>query len=223
MSYEFLGKHLSGRFTISLRHCHHCTPASFSASCTICLQLASLRPKVSAWKPERAIASRFTASLRRGCFVNAVGLTNPGARASLEALRQVHVPDDRFLLVSIFGGSTEEFVEVARLLEPVADGFELNLSCPHAAGYGMAMGQDPDMVYEIVSAVKQAVALPVIPKLTPNVANIAVIGEAALRAGADRALRHQHCGPRLHRKSRAPRCCPTAWAACREKVSCLRR
>ena len=91
-----------------------------------------------------------------------------------------------------------------RLLEPVADGFELNLSCPHAAGYGMAMGQDPDMVYEIVSAVKQAVALPVIPKLTPNVANIAVIGEAALRAGADGLCAINTVGPGYTESHGAP-------------------
>ena len=60
------------------------------------------------------------------------------------------MPEDRFLLVSIFGGSIEEFVEVAMILAPVADGLELNLSCPHAQGYGMAMGQDPEMVRAIV-------------------------------------------------------------------------
>jgi dihydroorotate dehydrogenase (NAD+) catalytic subunit len=49
-----------------------------------------------------------------GCFVNAVGLTNPGAHKSAELLAQLRVPQDRFLLTSIFGGSVEEFVEVAR-------------------------------------------------------------------------------------------------------------
>ena len=123
---------------------------------------------------------------------------------SLEALGQLKVPADRFLLVSIFGGSIEEFVEVACLLEPVADGFELNLSCPHAAGYGMAMGQDPDIVYDIVAAVKKAVALPVIPKLTPNVADIASIGKAALRAGADGLCAINTAGPGYTESHGAP-------------------
>jgi hypothetical protein len=56
----------------------------------------------------------------------------------------------------------------------VSDGLELNLSCPHAKGYGMAMGQDPDLVREITAAVKAVVDIPVIPKLTPNTP---VIGE----------------------------------------------
>ena len=105
-----------------------------------------------------------------GCFVNAVGLTNPGAERSLELLGQLNsTRSDRFLLTSIFGASVEEYVEVAKILAPVSDGIELNLSCPHAKGYGMAMGQDPQLVREITAAVKAAVDIPVIPKLTPNV------------------------------------------------------
>ncbi len=57
---------------------------------------------------------------------------------------------------------------MAKLLAPYSDGLELNLSCPHAKGYGMAMGQDPDLVYAIVAAVKAAVDIPVVPKLTPQ-------------------------------------------------------
>lgn len=120
-----------------------------------------------------------------GCFVNAVGLTNPGAEASIEGLKTLQVPDDRFLLTSIFGGSVEEFVEVAKMLAPYSDGLELNLSCPHAKGYGMAMGQDPEMVAEIIAAVKAVVDLPVIPKLTPNTPDIGSIAKAAESAGAD--------------------------------------
>ena len=55
-----------------------------------------------------------------GCFVNAVGLTNPGAEASAKAMQALRIPEDRFLLVSIFGGSVEEFVEVAKIMAPVA-------------------------------------------------------------------------------------------------------
>ncbi len=38
---------------------------------------------------------------------------------------------------------------------------ELNLSCPHVNGYGMEVGSDPDLVYEIVSEVKSRVKIPV--------------------------------------------------------------
>ena len=121
-----------------------------------------------------------------GCFVNAVGLTNPGAERSAELFAKLVVPQDKFLLTSIFGGSVEEFVAVAKLLAPFSDGLELNLSCPHAQGYGMAMGQDPEMVYAITAAVKAAVSIPVVPKLTPNTDNIAAIARAAVNAGSTR-------------------------------------
>ena len=130
-----------------------------------------------------------------GCFVNAVGLTNPGAHRCAELFQQLTVPDDRFLLTSIFGGSVEEFVEVARILAPYSDGLELNLSCPHAKGYGMAMGQDPELVMEITRAVKDAVDVPVVPKLTPNADDIAQIAEAAVAGGADALCAINTVGP----------------------------
>ena len=130
-----------------------------------------------------------------GCFVNAVGLTNPGARQLAESLATLNVPEDRFLLTSIFGGSVEEFVEVAKIVAPFSDGLELNLSCPHAKGYGMAMGQDPKLVKEITAAVKAVVDIPVIPKLTPNTDNIAEIARAAVEGGADGLCAINTVGP----------------------------
>ena len=130
-----------------------------------------------------------------GCFVNAVGLTNPGAEASVELLGSLTIPEDRFLLTSIFGGSIEDFVEVAKLLAPVSNGLELNLSCPHAKGYGMAMGQDPDLVREITAAVKAAIDIPVVPKLTPNTPDIAEIAKAAIEGGADGLCAINTVGP----------------------------
>ncbi len=130
-----------------------------------------------------------------GCFVNAVGLTNPGADRSAELLGALEVPPDRFLLTSIFGGSVAEFVQVARKLAPCSDGLELNLSCPHASGYGMAMGQDPELVQQITAAVKDAVGIPVVPKLTPNTDNIGEIAEAAVAGGADALCAINTVGP----------------------------
>lgn len=133
-----------------------------------------------------------------GCFVNAVGLTNPGAQRSAELFADLEVPHDKFFLVSVFGGSVEEFVEVARILAPFADGIELNLSCPHAKGYGMAMGQDPELVQQITAAVKNAVDVPVVPKLTPNVDDIGTIAQAAVAGGADALCAINTVGPGLH-------------------------
>ena len=130
-----------------------------------------------------------------GCFINAVGLTNPGAEEMVKQLQAITLPQDRFLLTSIFGATVEEYIAVAKILAPYSDGLELNLSCPNAQGYGMAMGQDANMVYEITKAVKAAVDIPVIPKLTPNVPDIASIAKAAVEAGADAICGINSVGP----------------------------
>ncbi|GAK58288.1 dihydroorotate dehydrogenase family protein [Candidatus Vecturithrix granuli] len=130
-----------------------------------------------------------------GSFMNAVGLTNPGVEAFAAQLQTLRLPPDRFLLTSIFGGTIDEFVEVAKRLAPYSDGLELNLSCPHASGYGMTLGQNAQLVHDVTHAVKQAVSIPVIPKLTPNVNNIADIAKAAVQAGADALCAINTVGP----------------------------
>lgn len=119
----------------------------------------------------------------QGGYVNAMGLPNPSYKEftrELEIARESHVP----VIASIFGATAEEFVEIARGL-PGADAYELNVSCPHAIGYGMQVGTDPALVKSITAAVKAAVKVPVWVKLTPNVTDIREIGLAAQEGGAD--------------------------------------
>ncbi|MCD6558635.1 MAG: dihydroorotate dehydrogenase, partial [Palaeococcus sp.] len=89
------------------------------------------------------------------------------------------------IIVSIFGGDEKEFAFLAEKLDDVADAFELNLSCPHAKGYGMEVGQSPEMVYKVVRAIKDITDKPVIAKLTPNIDDITKLGLAAEKGGAD--------------------------------------
>jgi dihydroorotate dehydrogenase (NAD+) catalytic subunit len=191
---DFFGKTLSGPFTI---------PSGIVTTATPIIQyFLDHVPEVGVITT-KSIGPESRAGYREpvysqyapGCFVNAVGLTNPGAERSLELLGELDVPADRFLLTSVFGGSVGEFVDVAKTLAPVSDGIELNLSCPHARGYGMAMGQDPDLVREITAAVKAAVDIPVIPKLTPNVPDIGLIAKAAVEGGADGLCAINTVGP----------------------------
>ncbi len=190
----FLGKTLSGPFTI---------PSGIVATAMPIIeylfrnvpQVGVMTTKSIGLEPRLGYREPVYSQYAPGCFVNAVGLTNPGAHRSRELLAELQVPADRFLLTSIFGGSVEEFVEVARLLAPYSDGLELNLSCPHAKGYGTDMGQDPDLVKEITAAVKAAVDIPVVPKLTPNVDNIAEIASAAVAGGADALCAINTVGP----------------------------
>ena len=191
---EFFGKTLSGPFTM---------PSGIVTTATPIIQyifdhmpeVGVVTTKSIGLEPRDGYREPVLSQYAPGCFVNAVGLTNPGAHKSLELMQALKVPEDRFLLTSIFGGSLEEFVEVARILAPVSDGLELNLSCPHAKGYGMAMGQDPDMVRAITAAVKAVVDIPVIPKLTPNTPDIAAIAEAAIAGGADGLCAVNTVGP----------------------------
>ncbi|WP_174412704.1 dihydroorotate dehydrogenase [Thermococcus eurythermalis] len=116
-------------------------------------------------------------------LINAMGLPNPGWKGFLEMVEGYTF--DFPLIVSIFGGTPEEFAFLAEKLSDVANAFELNLSCPHAKGYGMEIGQNPENVYEVVKAVKDATDKPVIAKLTPNIDDITKLGLAAEKAGAD--------------------------------------
>lgn len=128
-------------------------------------------------------------------FVNAVGLTNPGAEEFAKKLSLAHFPQDKFLLASIFGKDISEFVYVARTLEGYVDGFELNLSCPHAKGYGMQLGQDKDVVGEITREVVKVTRKPVYAKLTPNAGNIGEIAKSAISAGAEGIVAINTVGP----------------------------
>ena len=192
--YEFLGKSISGPFTI---------PSGIIATAAPIIQYLFDRvPEIGVMTtksigpvPRSGNREPIMTQYAPGCFMNAVGLTNPGAEAGLEQLAALRVPDDRFLLTSIFGGSVEEIVAVAQLLAPVSDGLELNLSCPHAKGYGMDMGQDAGLVKEITQAVKSVVNIPVVPKLTPNVPNIGEIARAAVEGGADALCAINTAGP----------------------------
>lgn len=197
MKTEFLGKTLSGPFTIP-SGIVTCAAPIIQRFFDRIPEVGVLTTKSICLEPRAGYREPILSQYAPGCFVNAVGLTNPGAVKSAEVMGSLRIPDDRFLLVSIFGGTVAEYVAVAKILAPVCDGLELNLSCPHAKGYGMAMGQDPALVREITAAVKAAVAVPVIPKLTPNVPNFAEIAAAAVAGGADALCAINTVGPGQH-------------------------
>jgi dihydroorotate dehydrogenase (NAD+) catalytic subunit len=115
-----------------------------------------------------------------GAVMNAMGLPNP----SHDFIKELDGLSKAPVIASIFGGTPEEFEEVAEWFAGRVQGLELNLSCPHAEGYGAAVGADPDRVEQCTRMAKRA-GLPVWVKLTPNVTNIAEIGLAAERGGAD--------------------------------------
>jgi dihydroorotate dehydrogenase (NAD+) catalytic subunit len=116
-------------------------------------------------------------------FLNAMGLPNPSYKDFREEL-SVAIEGGVPVIASVFGAHPDEFAEIIHGLEG-ASAYELNVSCPHAIGYGTVVGTDPVLVEEITRAARQATDAPVWVKLTPNVTDILEIGEAASRGGAD--------------------------------------
>lgn len=136
-------------------------------------------------KPRVGYANPTVVQTRCG-LINAMGLPNPGIEDYAEEIRiakkLLKVP----LVVSVFGYSKDEYATVARkAVEAGADAVELNVSCPHVKETGVEIGQNPEIVKEIVKGVKSVVYKPVFVKLSPNVADISSIAETAVKAGAD--------------------------------------
>jgi dihydroorotate dehydrogenase (NAD+) catalytic subunit len=119
-------------------------------------------------------------------LINAMGLPNPGIDVYSEEIKfsktLLRVP----LIVSVFGYSADEYTSVAKkAVDAGADAVELNVSCPHVKQTGAEIGQSPKFLSEIVQKVKAAINKPLIVKLSPNVADITVLAQAAVEAGAD--------------------------------------
>jgi dihydroorotate dehydrogenase subfamily 1 len=96
---------------------------------------------------------------------------------------------DRILIASIMEEySKDRWVELVERSQACGvDAFELNFSCPHGLPerkMGAAMGQDPDVLEEVVSWVMGAAKIPVWAKMTPNITHIEDPSRAALKAGA---------------------------------------
>ena len=120
-------------------------------------------------------------------MLNAIGLQGIGVhrfvREKLPELRRLRAA----VIVNICGSTLDEYVEVARVLsdhEGVA-ALELNISCPNIKEGGIQFGCSLPGTHQVVGAVRKVTRLPVIPKLTPNVTDIASFARAAEEAGAD--------------------------------------
>lgn len=95
---------------------------------------------------------------------------------------------NKFLLVSIMGRNDEEWEHLAKASEEAgADALELNFSCPNMMeeNTGSDVGQVPELVERFTKVVKNAVKIPVLAKLTPNVASMLPAAKAAKNGGAD--------------------------------------
>ncbi|MBA3949897.1 MAG: dihydroorotate dehydrogenase [Acidobacteria bacterium] len=120
-------------------------------------------------------------------MLNAIGLQGIGVhrfvKEKLPELRRLGATT----IVNICGSTLDEYVEVARVLSD-ADGvgaLELNISCPNIKEGGIQFGCSLGGTHDVVSAIRKVTTLPLIPKLTPNVTDVASFARASEDAGAD--------------------------------------
>jgi dihydroorotate dehydrogenase (NAD+) catalytic subunit len=120
-------------------------------------------------------------------MLNAIGLQGIGVhrfvREKIPELRQRRAT----VIVNICGSTLDEYVELARILSDVEGvaALELNISCPNIKEGGITFGCSLHGTFDVVSAVRKVTRLPIVPKLTPNVTDVAAFARAAEEGGAD--------------------------------------
>src|SRR6058998_3416139 len=120
-------------------------------------------------------------------MLNAIGLQGIGVHRFVEEKLPELCARRATVIVNVCGTTLDEYVEVSRILSD-AEGvaaLELNISCPNIKEVGIQFGCSLNGTYDVVNAVKKVTTLPVIPKLTPNVTDVASFARAAEDAGAD--------------------------------------
>jgi dihydroorotate dehydrogenase (NAD+) catalytic subunit len=145
----------------------------------ICCKGTTLRPRVG------NITPRVTET--PAGMLNSIGLQNPGVDAVVRKYGPTwqgwHVP----VIVNVAGESIDDYVEVARRLDgmPGVAGIELNISCPNVGRGGLQFAIDAEAAGAVTAAVRRATELPLLVKLSPNVADVRPIARAIEAAGAD--------------------------------------
>jgi dihydroorotate dehydrogenase (NAD+) catalytic subunit len=145
----------------------------------ICCKGTTLKPRIGNPTP------RVTET--PGGMLNSIGLQNPGVDAVIEKYAATWTTWRAPVLVNVAGESVHDYVEVARRLAgvPGVAGIELNISCPNVGKGGLQFAIDAAAAGEVTAAVRRATDLPLLVKLSPNVADIRPIARAIADAGAD--------------------------------------
>ncbi len=122
-----------------------------------------------------------------GGMLNSIGLQNPGVDAVVDKYAGTWAGWRVPVIVNVAGESVGDYVEVARRLDgvPGVAGIELNISCPNVGKGGLQFAIDADAAASVTAAVRRATDLPLLVKLSPNVADVRPIARAIADAGAD--------------------------------------
>ncbi len=126
-----------------------------------------------------------------GGMLNAIGLDNDGLEAFIEHKLPYYKTVPCPVIVSFAGENLDDYVFMSKRIEQAVEensaaisALEMNISCPNVA-HGTDFGKDPKACFELVTAVRKAIKMPLFVKLTPNVSDITAIAKAAESAGAD--------------------------------------
>ena len=155
-------------------------------------------------------------------MLNSIGLQNPGVDAVIERYAPTWAGWDVPVIVNVAGESIEDYVEVARRLDgvPGVAGIELNISCPNVGKGGLQFAIDAEAAGAVTAAVRRATDLPLLVKLSPNVADVRPIARAIEEAGADAITAiNTLSGMAVRPGSDAGRSSATSTAACRARRS----
>ena len=120
-------------------------------------------------------------------MINAIGLQGIGVHRFVKEKLPLLRERGARVFVNVCGTTIDEYVEVTKVLSDAGGvaAIELNISCPNIKEGGIQFGCSLIGTGAVVSAVRKATHLPVIPKLTPNVTDVASFARAAEDAGAD--------------------------------------
>jgi dihydroorotate dehydrogenase (NAD+) catalytic subunit len=122
-------------------------------------------------------------SVKGGGWLNAIGLSNPGAPYFAKMISQNKtVP----IIVSLVGSIPNDFTFMIKQFESCKVlAFELNLSCPHVEKVGLEVGDDPELVKKIIKKIKSVTKIPIIAKVGLGTTHYLDTVSAAKESGAD--------------------------------------
>ena len=134
-------------------------------------------------EPWEGYANPTIFSVKGGGWINAVGLSNPGAPYFA---KMIEPNKDVPIIVSLVGSIPEDFEFMVKQFEKCkVTAYELNLSCPHVAKVGLEVGDDPELVKKIVTTVKNTTNVPVIAKVGLGTTHYLNTVVTAIESGID--------------------------------------
>jgi len=121
-------------------------------------------------------------------MLNSIGLANIGVDAYIKKMIPLYEELKTPIIMNIAGSTEDEYCEILELTELVSSnivGYEINISCPNVNVGGMEFGVDCDLTEQLTTRLRKLTDRLLIMKLSPNVTDIAAIGVAAEKGGAD--------------------------------------